>query len=285
MNRSITCILSILLIAGFSGCTGQGKSFVPSIPGYDVTKKQTTILDKDLLEISGMFWLPNKTIAAINDEDGKVFLVDPEDGDIQVRKFGKKRDYEDIAVLDTFYFVLESNGNIHRVPVNVKHVEEEFEFPRKKKIEFESLYVDTANQLILVSKEQRESKKGVLAYRFDPVTLQFSDTPVYAIKWKDIRHQFKNNNADFKPSAAAIHPIRKTVFIIASVGKAMLEVSLDGEVLAGYQLNPDQFPQPEGLTFAPNGDMYISNEGVDGKATILKFPYDHNAASHARPRE
>lgn len=277
MNRINTCILFILLVTGFSGCTGQGKSFVPSIPGYDASRKTTLVLDKDLLEISGMFWLPNNTIAAINDEEGKVFLVDPEDGDLRVRKFGKKRDYEDIVQLDSFYFVLESNGNIHRVPVNVKHVEDEFEFHRKKKIEFESLYIDPNNQLILLSKEQRESKKGVLAYSFNPITLQFSDTPVYAIRWKDIRNQFKNNNVEFKPSAAAIHPVKRTLFIVASVGKAMLETSLDGEVLAAYQLNPDQFPQPEGLTFAPNGDMYISNEGVDGKGTILKFPYSGNS--------
>ncbi len=58
MNRTIACILTIILFAGFSGCTGQGKSFVPSIPGYDATKKSTIVLDKDLLEISGMFWLP-----------------------------------------------------------------------------------------------------------------------------------------------------------------------------------------------------------------------------------
>ncbi len=188
--------------------------------------------------------------------------------------FGKKRDYEDVVLIDTFYFVLESNGNIHRVPVNVKHVEEEYEFHRKKKIEFESLYIDPNNKLILLSKEQRESKKGVLAYSFDPVTLTYSDTPVYSIRWKDIRNELKNNNAEFKPSAAAIHPIKKTLFIVASVGKAMLETTLEGEVLAAYEMNPDQFPQAEGITFAPNGDMYISNEGKDGKATILKFPYN-----------
>lgn len=273
MNRTYACVLILLLFAGVSGCTGQGKSFVPSIPGYDASLKKTVVLDKELLEISGMFWLENGSIAAINDEDGKVFVIDPEDGDFQTRKFGRKRDYEDIVQLDTFYFVLESNGNIHRVPMNVKKVEEEYEFPRSKRIEFESLYIDTSKQLILVSKEQRESKKGVLAYRFDPVTLTYSDTPVYSIKMKEIKTKLKNNNADFKPSAAAIHPLKQTLFIVASVGKAMLETTLDGKVLNAYQLNPDQFPQPEGITFAPNGDMYISNEGVDGKATILKFPY------------
>lgn len=274
MRKGLTILSLHVLLITIVACSGKGKSFVPPIPGYDPALKQTIILDNELLEISGMFYQADGKIAAINDEDGKVFVVDSEDGDFKVRKFGKKRDYEDVVQLDTFYFVLESNGNIHRVPVSVKHVEEEFEFSRKKKIEFESLYLDKRfNRLILLSKEQRESKKGILAYSFDPVTLTFSDTPVFAIKWKDIRAHLKNNNAEFKPSAAAVHPVLQKLFVIASVGKALLQVSLDGAVESAYELNPDQFPQPEGITFAPNGDMFISNEGSDGKATILKFPY------------
>lgn len=268
---------AILLTACLVGCSGQGKSIVPSVPGYDASQKEVIVLGKDLLEISGMYYLPNGKIAAINDEEGKIFFIDADDGDFTVSKFGKKRDYEDIAAIDSFFYVLESNGNIHRVPAGVKHVEEEFEFPREKKIEFESLYHDEPNKrLILLSKEQRESRKGILAYSFDPITLSFSDTPVYTVKWKDIREHLKNNSAEFKPSAAAIHPLSKKLYVVASIGKALLIMSPDGHVESAFLLNPDQFPQPEGITFAPNGDMFISNEGVDGKATILKFPYSQH---------
>ncbi len=269
-----TSLLCLLIITILAACRGQGKSFVPPIPGYYPKLKKTIVLDNDLIEISGMYLLADGKIAAINDEEGKIFLIDSSDGDFKVRKFGKKRDYEDIVQLDTFYFVLESNGNIHRVPVSTKHVEEEYEFFRKKKIEFESLYIDKDNhKLILLSKEQRETNKGILAYSFDPVTLTYSDTPVYIIRWKEIRTLLKNSNAEFKPSAAAIHPVLNKLFIVASVGKALLITDLDGHAEAAYHLNPDQFQQPEGITFAPNGDMFISNEGANGKATILRFPY------------
>lgn len=271
---AISTLLYVLLFCSFSACSRQGKSFVPPIPGYNIAQKQVIVLDKELLEISGMYYLTDTRIAAINDEEGKIFLINSTTGDFTVTKFGRKRDYEDIAMVGNFYYVLESNGNIHRVPVGSEKTEEEFEFPREKKIEFESLYyAPSLGKLVLVSKEQRETKKGVIAYTFSPDSLQFSDHILYEIRRKEIHRLLKDNNADFKPSAAAIHPVLNKLFIVASVGKAMLQCSLDGKLEAAWLLNPDQFPQPEGLTFAPNGDMFISNEGVDGKATILKFPY------------
>lgn len=264
------CILAVI----FASCTGKGKSFVPRLKDYDISKRQTLVLDKDLLEISGIFYLDENRIAAINDEEGKIFLVNSSTGEATESKFGKKRDYEDISMAGSDFYILESNGNIHRVPVGDQGTEEEFEFWRVKKIEFESMYYDARKaKLIMLSKEQRESVKGILAYAFDPSTAQFSDSPVFSIKSKDILHHLKDNNAEFKPSAAAMHPLTQKLFIVASEGKALLQCSAEGNVEMAWQLNPDQFPQPEGITFAPNGDLYISNEGVDGRATIVRFLY------------
>ncbi|WP_315819710.1 hypothetical protein [Paraflavitalea speifideaquila] len=150
----------ILLASSSTACSRQGKSFVPAIPGYHTATKQVIVLDKELLEISGMSYLPDTRIAAINDEDGKVFLVNSTTGDYTVTKFGRKRDYEDVVMVGNYYYVLESNGNIHRVPVAVSNTEDEYEFPRDKKIEFETLYYDPhLKKLVLMSKEQRETKK------------------------------------------------------------------------------------------------------------------------------
>jgi hypothetical protein len=49
-----------------------------------------------------------------------------------------------------------------------------------------------------------------------------------------------------------------------------------GKIEEVYPLDPLMYNQPEGLTFAPNGDLYISNEGGEGIATILKFTYKKN---------
>jgi len=83
----------------------------------------------------------------------------------------------------------------------------------------------------------------------------------------------KDDKAEFKPSAAAINPITQKLFIIASVGKVLVIADKQGEVEQVFRLDPAMYNQPEGMTFAPNGDLYISNEGGEGIATILKFNY------------
>jgi len=84
----------------------------------------------------------------------------------------------------------------------------------------------------------------------------------------------KNDDAEFRPSAAAIHPIEKHLYILASAGSLLVITDLKGKVLEAFNLNPDLYPQPEGIAFSPDGTMYISNEGKYGKPNLLVFPYN-----------
>lgn len=36
------------------------------------------------------------------------------------------------------------------------------------------------------------------------------------------------------------------------------------------ELDTDNFPQPEGITFSPDGTLYISTEGKGGDAKIIE---------------
>ncbi|HEX6334450.1 MAG TPA: SdiA-regulated domain-containing protein, partial [Flavisolibacter sp.] len=94
----------------------------------------------------------------------------------------------------------------------------------------------------------------------------------------------KNDDEKFDPSAAAIHPINKRLYILASAGSLLVVTDTRGKVVAAYMLNQDLFPQPEGIAFAPNGDMYISNEGRFGKPTLLLFPYQQKGQKQKREK-
>jgi hypothetical protein len=77
-----------------------------------------------------------------------------------------------------------------------------------------------------------------------------------------------------KPSAAAIHPLTKELYIISSINKALIIADRDGNVKEAYPIDPVLFKQPEGLTFAPSGDLIISNEVAEvGSPNILIFKY------------
>lgn len=264
---------SVLLFAIFAFCTSnRGKSFVPAIPGYNDKEHQVFVLKRDLLEISGITHLGGSRFACINDENGDLFFINLENDSTERHKFKGKGDYEDIARVGDTYFILESNGNIIEVkPPYESH--ETYKF-KGENIEFESLvYYPNLGKLMLITKDQKKKTNGIQAFSFDLKTKDFDEDPYFSISFKKIFTILTNYNTECKPSAAAINPINKRLYIIASVGKALLECEQNGKLLHIYKINPAHFPQPEGITFADNGDMYISNEGADGKATILKFPY------------
>jgi uncharacterized protein YjiK len=270
------CVLFVLLAA----CDGRaGKSFLPDMPGYDPMKKEVFVLHKKLLEISGIAYLNDSVLFAVNDEDGKIFTTNLTTKKPAVVDFGKKGDYEDICYADSVFYVLESSGDIYTVPVKASNTTRKTDFPKKRKVEFESLYAEPGTgKLILLSKEQRLIDDALVAYRYDPVADTFSERPHYVIPLRDVTRLMKDHSAECKPSAAAIHPVTNKLYIVASVGKVLLICSLKGEVEKAYTLNPDLFSQPEGICFSPAGDMYISNEGLQGKATVIRFPYNPLAA-------
>lgn len=269
-------IMFLLLIA----CNGKsGKSFLPELPGYDPSQKEVFVLNKQLLEISGIAYLDDTTLFAINDEDGKIFTTNLNPGKPVSFNFGKKNDYEDICYADSVFYVMESSGDIYTVPVKDPGLTRKTKFPKKRKVEFESLYAEPGTgNLVLLSKEQRLIEDALVAYRYDPRADTFSVGPFYVIPLRDVTRRMKDHSAECKPSAAAVHPISQKLYVIASVGKVLLICSLNGAVEKAYSLNPDLFSQPEGICFSPAGDMYISNEGLHGKATVIRFPYSADAA-------
>ena len=265
----------IVLCAFVAACGSRtGKSFVPTLDGYDEKGRKTFVLHDDLLEISGFVLLDTNNIAAINDERGQLYFLNLQTDSIQSFRFKGKGDYEDLVKVGNRFYVLESNGDIvETVPPYDNHTTYKFKIKGKK--EFESLvWYSDLNKLVLITKDQRKkTQDGITAYAFDLDTKQFDQIPFFEITLKDIFIKLSSYNAECKPSGAALHPINKRLYIIASIGKLLLECEPTGKLVKIFKINPTHFPQPEGINFAANGDMYISNEGADGKATVLKYPY------------
>lgn len=269
------------LALGFAGLSSCQLLWSPNTPkNYVLPRPKKMILDKKLNEISGLYYLTDeKAMLAIADDKQKIYRITPDgkESDYFEAELGTGEDFEDVTKVGTSVYVLSSKGTIVEVsPTDSGFQVNKYPFGATGKNDFETLYYDPAAKgLIMVCKSCANEKGKDLqaAYRFDLAGKQFEAQPYYTISGKDVRNSLKDGKVEFKPSAAAIHPIEKRLYILSSAGNLMVITSLKGVVENVYRLNPTLYPQAEGIAFASNGDMYVSNEAKLGKPTLLYIPY------------
>ncbi len=135
--------------------------------------------------------------------------------------------------------------------------------------------IDAANnRLLLAIKDAEpggENYKGI--YAFDLVSKKMQGEPAYKI---DLDHSLlqddkgKKKSSGIMPSAITIHPSTKELFITDGRKSKLLVLDNKGDVKKLYKLDKQSFAQPEGITFTPAGELFISNEGPKQPANILK---------------
>jgi hypothetical protein len=242
-------------------------------------------LGKVLNEISGLSYLNGAdNLLAISDSKRKVF-------EINIRR-EKLKDYtgnvvppdsdiEDVVKVDSTIYMLASRGILYAMPLHAQDTSHTQAYPfwMVGRNDFETLYFDPeAGGLIMMCNTcTDEAGKGThSAYRFDLKTRKFDSTPYFTIEDKAVRAALKDDNIKFEPSGAAIHPIDKRLYILASSGNVLVVADVHGQVIEAYRLNPETYPQAEGIAFAPNGDLFISNEAKYGSATLLFLKFNPN---------
>ena len=273
-----SCFVITMLLLGSCG-TGKVRR-IQSPPHYSFAQVFTHKLEPKLKEISGLAWDKKlDEFIAHNDESGKLFYLDKETKLIKSElPFGEKGDYEEVAVVNSVPYILRSDGLIlmiskdstgKAIPVEMGKV------GISGVNDFESMYFDPArNALVILCKNcESDNKQVVSAYACSLDSTGFDPAPVFSISIDEVKTASPFKSGRFEPSAAAIHPVLQKLFILSSASNQLIITSLDGKLEGVYELGKKLFPQPEGITFKSNGDMYISNEGRAEKATILRFPY------------
>lgn len=269
--------LFVLLLCVATGCeySNSGNNY-PDSEMYSFSKPDVVKLPQELDEISGIVYYPKDTsLFAIIDEGGDIYkfsIKNPKR--LRKWKVDKKRDFEDLVLQDSTFYLLVSDGDL----VELKFQNNQFVSKQHKigevstgQNEFESLYRSPeANYLVIMCKDCVEDSKKTLstyAFHFNDSTNQFQKHLVYDIS---TLHQKLGIEKRLHPSAAAINPVNKDIYIISSIQKIILILSSKGEFKTYYKLNPGLYKQPEGMAFTPDGDLIISNEfAEDGFANIL----------------
>ena len=260
------------------GCKQQ--SYI-SPEGYDIKKPQKDNLGKVLNEISGIcFNEDDNTLLAISDSKERVFqiIIDNQNlKDYTDKVVGPGSDIEDVVKVDSVVYLLSSKGIIYEVP-GKKDTVRSYTFPSGDQNDFETLYYDpSVKSLIMVCKKCPIDKGKDMrsAFRFDLAKKQFDPSAFFTFSTAEVKKLLKDDNAKFDPSAAAIHPINKRLYVLSSAGNLLVIADTRGKIIEAYQLNGEQFPQAEGIAFAPSGDMFITNEGKFGAPTLQIFKYQN----------
>jgi uncharacterized protein YjiK len=132
------------------------------MPGYDLNNPAKIFkLPKDLDEISGLVYYKDKTLLAVQDENGRVFAINSESGELErTYGFGKDGDYEGITLAGDQVWILKSNGNLTRL----KKLEDDapvkiFKTHLSTSNDTEGLAYDALNNRLLVVCKESPGKK------------------------------------------------------------------------------------------------------------------------------
>jgi uncharacterized protein YjiK len=225
-------------------------------------------LSKNLKEISGISHYVENQVICVNDEHGQLFIYDFNKQEIiDTLDFNTEADYEAVEFVNNIAYVLQSNGQIIGYNVLNKDIKT-FDCHQDEVEEYEGLgYEPKTNCLLLATKEMKGDKT---IYQFDLKNEILSEK--FKISKKDISKNGKDGK-EFKPSGIAVHPISEDIYVLASAGKKLLVFNSVGKIQFQYNLNKDQFPQPEGICFTPSGELIIASEGKNGQASISYFSF------------
>src|SRR5215204_2635358 len=154
-TRLLSFLLSVLTTV--SSCAHNKSSNTIFSPHYSCDPIVLT-MEKGLDEISGLSFDPSdySAVYVISDDKGTLYKVSVSDGKIiNTLKFDKKKNFEDLVVVDDNCYVLNSNGNIISFNYKTGDVKNAVihHLPEGGKNEFETLYQDKApNKLVLICK-------------------------------------------------------------------------------------------------------------------------------------
>lgn len=245
-------------------------------------------------EISGLTHLDATHLGAVQDEKGTLYVLDAATGGVtHEHDFGKGGDYEGVERVGERVVVLRSDGRLHVIDdwQDERADAQTLETGLHGSCDAEGLAYDAEGDRLLIACKERPGRglRGTRAiYAYDLAENTLDPTPPFVIHADTLARNDGDNAIDeavralvrpiadinaFKPSALAVHPRTGEVYVLSSGRKLLLVLDRAGAVTAVWPLSDALLRQPEGLTFLPDGTLFIASEAAGGQAVLLRFDY------------
>ncbi|QJW90775.1 hypothetical protein HNV11_16010 [Spirosoma taeanense] len=276
MNRLLVGLA--LLLAGCGTSSNQndkpeaGKMAPPFSLPYKLDAPDANFsLPASLREISGLTYYKPNQLLCVQDEEAVVYVFDTEKKKVvQDFGFGGYGDFEGIEYVNGEVYVLESTGNLFRFkPESTQIGRTKTGLPAKTEVEGLG-YDPKTKRLLIAVKNGGGASSDKAVYSFDLLNRAvFRDMGLND-------EQLTGAGIDpktYKPSGIAVHPVTGEWYVLTSTGKRLLVTNRQAKILYSVPLDAKLFRQPEGICFAPNGDLFVASEGDGKNGYILKFRY------------
>lgn len=253
---------------------------------------------KELIEISGISFVTNTTLVAIQDEEGILYFYDLIKEAVTIKyEFWKGKDYEDLAVVGNDLWIVNSSGALYEIKdfKNGPSKPNVYKTVLREENNIEGLTYDKKNNRLLlavkdISLDGNEDEKSI--YTFDLKSKTLGTKPSYSIKLSEIESFFKgdkieefskkilravgnqNLNKVFRTSALGFHPKTGELYVLSSLNNIIAVLDNKGSINRILELDGKEFLQPEGLAFTTDGRLFISNEGKGKQANIIELEYE-----------
>ena len=245
---------------------------------------RTWRLGDELEEISDISYaVDGGSVWAVNDEEGTLYRLGLEDAEILDRiPFGPPGDYEAVQTLGAQVVVGRSDGVLFFVdPASGQRTSVDTHLGPGCNLE--GLDHDPQGRLYLACKAELPSRprrqKAYAIYAFDVATQVTQREPVLVIDTRAIDdfldtqrgERVSGRTTDFAPSGLALHPTTGALWVVSARDSLLVVLNAKGSVLQAQALDPHLHPQPEGITFAPDGTLFISNEARGDQPLLHRY--------------
>jgi len=239
------------------------------------------ILPAALREVSGLALTQDGRLLSQGDEMGEIWELDYRRGILAKHFFlgekSVKGDFEGITVAGNTLFMLTSGGKLYQFREGANEARVAYnmvETGLKSECEFEGLAFDpTINSLLLACKHIHEKNvhDAIIIFRWSLAGDSTSRLSKLTVAVGDALRA--NNWKSLHPSDITIDPLTGNYVLVASLERALLEISPAGELLSARPL-PGAHQQAEGVAITKDSILIVSDEAKEGPAvvTLYKWP-------------
>jgi hypothetical protein len=238
------------------------------------------VLPGELNEISSNILMDNNRMACIQDNDGIIYIYNLTNKSIDQKiEFAGKGDYEGLVMVNDVFYALRADGFLSEISIgeNKKATTKTYDLPFTVDNDTEAICYDSKNRRLLIVPKEKDlhesGKKGV--YAFDLQKKQMSNDAIFFIgspgnvDEEKGGKKNKKGKSQIRPSEISIHPVTGDLYILDGPKSVLYIADSEGRIKSNMQLDKKLFPQPEGMCFDSQGELYISSEAAKNSNGVI----------------